>query len=78
MRRTTRIVVLSRRWVVERTLSRLSRSRRLNRDHERRPDHHQQMVWWAAVIRLSRRMAGDAPRWPENRPGRLLQPPTRA
>ncbi|MGW1162620.1 transposase [Streptomyces sp. NPDC002519] len=38
-------VVLARRWVVERTLSWLSRSRRLNRDHERRPDHHQQIVW---------------------------------
>ncbi|WP_328980529.1 transposase [Streptomyces canus] len=38
-------VVLARRWVVERTLSWLSRSRRLNRDHDRRLD---QMVWWAA------------------------------
>ncbi|MCX4597445.1 IS5 family transposase [Streptomyces sp. NBC_01549] len=66
-------VVLARRWVVERTLSWLSRSRRLNRDHERRPDHHAQMVWWAAVIRLSRRLAGDAPHWPEKRPGRLLR-----
>ncbi|MGW3269770.1 IS5 family transposase [Streptomyces sp. NPDC001056] len=55
-------VVLARRWVVERTLSWLSRSRRLNRDHERRPDHHAQMVWWAAVIRLSRRLAGETPR----------------
>jgi transposase len=64
-------VVLARRWVVERTLSWLTRSRRLNRDHERRPDHHQQMVWWAATIRLSRQMAGDAPRWPEKRSGRL-------
>jgi transposase len=63
-------VVLARRWVVERTLSWLSRSRRLNRDHERRPDHHAQMVWWAATIRLSRRLAADAPRWPEKRPGR--------
>ncbi|MCZ9347069.1 hypothetical protein NGM37_56145, partial [Streptomyces sp. TRM76130] len=36
-------------------------------------DHHAQMVWWAAVIRLSRRLAGDAPRWPEKRPGRLLR-----
>ncbi|MEK8142346.1 transposase [Streptomyces sp. M10(2022)] len=63
-------VVLARRWVVERTLSWLSRSRRLNCDHERRPDHHQQMVWWAATIKLSRCLAGDAPRWPEKRPGR--------
>ncbi|MFJ2235006.1 hypothetical protein [Streptomyces sp. NPDC087859] len=55
-------VVLPRRWVVERTLSRLSRSRRLNRDHDHRLDHHAQMVWWAAVIRLSRRLAEDAPR----------------
>jgi transposase len=69
-------VVLARRWVVERTLSWLSRSRRLNRDQERRPDHHQQMVWWAATIRLSRQMAGDAPRWPEKRPDR--RPPARA
>ncbi|GAA3909054.1 IS5 family transposase [Streptomyces lacrimifluminis] len=66
-------VVLARRWVVERTLSWLARSRRLNRDHERRPDHHTQMVWWAAVIRLSRRLAADAPRWPEKRPARLLR-----
>ncbi|MFB6784598.1 transposase [Streptomyces sp. NPDC056352] len=63
--------VLARRWVVERTLSWLSRSRRLNRDHERRPDHHEQMVWWAASIRLTRNLAGDAPRWPEKRAHRL-------
>lgn len=63
--------VLARRWVVERTLSWLSRSRRLNRDHERRPDHHEQMVWWAALIRLTRNLAGDAPRWPEKRAHRL-------
>ncbi|MFB7247770.1 transposase [Streptomyces populi] len=66
-------VVLARRWVVERTLSQLFRSRRLNRDHERRLDHHAQMVCWAAVIRLPRRLAADAPRWPEKRPGRLLR-----
>jgi transposase len=64
-------VVLARRWVVERTLSWLSRSRRRNRDHDRRLDHHAQMVWWAAVIRLSRRLAEDASRW--SAPGRLFR-----
>jgi transposase len=64
-------VVLARRWVVERTLSWLSRSRHLNRDHDSRLDHHAQMVWWAAVIRLSRRLAEDALRWPT--PGRLFR-----
>lgn len=67
--------VLARRWVVERTLSWLSHSRRLNRDHERRGDHHEQMVWWAASIRLTRRLAGDAPLWPERRLQRPEQVP---
>jgi len=66
--------VLARRWVVERTLGWLSRSRRLNRDHERRVDHHVQVVWWAASITLVRRMAGRRPHWPEFRPQRLAAP----
>ncbi|MDQ0596175.1 transposase [Streptomyces canus] len=44
-------VVLAPRWVVERTLSRLSRSRHLNRDHDRRLDHHSQMVLEPSVLR---------------------------
>jgi transposase len=64
-------VVLARRWVVERTLGWLSRARRLNRDHERRPDHHVQMVWWAGLITLTRRMARQRLHWPEYRPHRL-------
>jgi transposase len=38
-------VVLPRRWVVERTFGWLTRHRRLVRDYERRPEHHQAMVW---------------------------------
>ncbi|MEU5893846.1 hypothetical protein ABZ835_44660 [Streptomyces sp. NPDC047461] len=53
-----------------RTLSWLSRSRHLNRDRDRRLDHHAQRVWWSAVIRLSRLLAEDAPRRPA--PGRLF------
>jgi hypothetical protein len=49
----------------------LSRARRLNRDHERRPDHHAQMVWWAGLITLTRKPAKERLHWPEFRPGRL-------
>jgi transposase len=68
---TRGFVVLARRWVVERTLGWLSRARRLTRDHERRPDHHVQMVWWAGLITLTRRMARQRLHWPEYRPHRL-------
>ena len=58
-------VVLPRRWVVERTFGWLTRHRRLVRDYERRPDHHEAMVWWATVAiltrRLTRELAGNPP-----------------
>jgi transposase len=68
---TKGFVVLARRWAVERTLGWLSRARRLNRDHERRPDHHTQMVWWAGLITLTRKLAKERLHWPEFRPRRL-------
>ena len=43
-------IVLPRRWVVERTFGWLSRHRRLVRDYERRPQHHEAMVLWATAI----------------------------
>lgn len=49
--------VLHRRWVVERTLSWITRCRRTVRDYERRPDHHAAMVQWAMVIVMTRRLA---------------------
>lgn len=61
--------VLPRRWVVERTFGWLNRHRRLVRDYERRPDHHEAMIWWATVMimtrQLARQAAGEpaAPRW---------------
>lgn len=42
---TAGFVVLPRRWVVERTFGWLTRHRRLVRDYERRPEHHEAMVW---------------------------------
>ncbi|MGH8302616.1 MAG: IS5 family transposase [Steroidobacteraceae bacterium] len=61
--------LLKRRWVVERTFGWLMRYRRLARDYERRPEHHEAMVWWATVFimtkRLTRYETGQPPevRW---------------
>ncbi|MFI9163623.1 IS5 family transposase [Kitasatospora aureofaciens] len=50
-------VVLPRRWVVERTLSWLMRSRRLVRDYETLPTVHEQMVLWSMTMLMTRRLA---------------------
>jgi transposase len=61
-------VVVPRRWVVERAFGWLSRYRRLVRDYERRPEHHEAMVLWATTI-MTRQLAHQAndepahPRW---------------
>ena len=61
--------VIRRRWVVERTFGWLMRYRRLARDYERRPDHHEAMVYWATVFIMTKRLARyenghpDPPRW---------------
>ncbi|WP_229858687.1 IS5 family transposase, partial [Amycolatopsis acidiphila] len=52
-------VVLPRRWVVERTFGWLIRHRRLVRDYERRPEHHEAMVWWATVSIMTRRLTRE-------------------
>jgi len=49
--------VVPRRWVVERSFGWLLRYRRLVRDYERRPDHHEAMVYWATVMIMTRRLA---------------------
>ncbi|MBA3488423.1 MAG: IS5 family transposase [Longispora sp.] len=67
--------VVPRRWVVERTFGWLLRYRRLVRDYERRPEHHEAMVLWATVMIMTRRLARMAPgtqqpqqRWGQPRP----------
>jgi transposase len=66
---TTGFVVLPRRWVVERTFGWLLRYRRLVRDYERRPEHHEAMVLWATIAIMTRQLARTTasapppPRW---------------
>lgn len=50
-------VVLPRRWVVERTLSWLMRSRRLARDYETRPESSEAAVLWSMTMLMGRRLA---------------------
>jgi transposase len=66
--------VIRRRWVVERTFGWLMRYRRLARDYERRPEHHEAMVYWATVFIMTKRLARyetgqpQHPRWGGERP----------
>ena len=41
--------LLPRRWVVERTFGWLMKSRRLTRDHERKPSHHEAFVYLTMI-----------------------------
>jgi transposase len=65
---TRGFVVLPRRWVVERTFGWLMRHRRLVRDYERLPEHHEAMVLWATVMIMTRQLVrhttgSPPPRW---------------
>ncbi|MFI6056553.1 IS5 family transposase [Streptomyces violascens] len=58
----TGFVVLPRRWVVERTLGWLMRSRRLVRDFEALPASSETFIYFSQAMLLSRRLARQAPR----------------
>jgi transposase len=67
--------VVPRRWVVERTFGWLLRYRRLVRDYERRPEHHEAMVYRATVMIMTKRLARqqghtpkDQQRWGQPHP----------
>ena len=66
--------VLRRRWVIERTFGWLMRYRRLVRDYERTTANSEAMIYWAAVIIMTRRLARyetgtpPEPRWGGQRP----------
>jgi transposase len=71
---------VKRRWVAERTFGWLMRYRRLARDYERLPEHHEAMVYWATVFIMTKRLARyetgqPAPgRWGGDRPHPASQP----
>jgi transposase len=52
-----RFRIVPRRWVVERTFGWLLHYRRLVRDYERRPEHHEAMVYWATILIMTKRLA---------------------
>lgn len=60
--------VLPRRWVVERTLSWISRCRRLDHDYERLPAHSEAMIKWAMIGLMTRRLAPTPGRRPWQAP----------
>ena len=74
--------VVPRRWVVERSFGWLLRYRRLVRDYERRPEHHEAMVYWATIMIMTRRLARrstDPPlqrRWGQPRTATHARNPT--
>lgn len=63
---TTGLIVLPRRWVVERSLAWMMNARRHARDYERLVQHSETLITWAAITLMTRRLArkGATPSWP--------------
>jgi transposase len=53
-------VLLPRRWVVERTFGWLVKARRLVRDHERNPRHHEALVYIAMIGHSARHLTASS------------------
>ena len=54
-------LVHPKRWVVERTLAWLTAHRRLARDYERDPAVSEEMIRWAAINQMLRRLSRGGP-----------------
>jgi hypothetical protein len=50
------IIVLPRRWVIERSFGSLVKQRRLTRDHEKNPRHHEAFVYLAFIGIMTQRL----------------------
>lgn len=58
-------IVLPRRWVIERSFGWLVKQRRLTRDHEKNPRHHESFVYIAFIGVMTRRLTtGELPPQP--------------
>lgn len=64
---TSGFTVLPRRWVVERSLAWLMRSRRLARDYETPTARSEAMIWWSMTMVMSRRLARRTATTPQQR-----------
>ncbi len=54
-------IVLPRRWVIERSFGWLVKQRRLTRDHEKNPRHHEAFVYLAFIGIMTRRLTALQP-----------------
>ena len=62
-------IVLPRRWVIERSFGWLVKQRRLTRDHEKNPRHHEAFVYLAFIGVMTQRLTtGELP--PTTRPAK--------
>jgi transposase len=65
-------IVLPRRWVIERSFGWLVKQRRLTRDHEKNPRHHESFVYLAFIGVMTKRLTTEAatvqPKAPKPRP----------
>lgn len=57
-------IVLPRRWVIERSFGWLVKQRRLTRDHEKNPRHHEAFVYIAFIGIMSQRLTALQPLQP--------------
>ena len=61
-------IVLPRRWVIERSFGWLVKQRRLTRDHEKNPRHHEAFVYLAFIGVMTRRLTADDRQPPPAKP----------
>ncbi|MEW2577715.1 transposase [Streptomyces syringium] len=76
--KTKGFVLLPKRWVVERSISRLMRARRNRRDYEKLPQQAEAHLAWTVMALMTRRLTKSAADWREPKPPPLPpEPPLR-